>query len=275
MDPVSVLIVEDDYPDFEALRIDVESAGYQVAGIAKDADAAIQMAKDLRPTVVLMDIQLGDDKLAGARVARVIRDATQAQIIFVTGQSVGDDLLQEVHQTGQYQFLTKPVAFEQLRASLQLAEMKVEGRKLWFLSYSRVDLEFAEELLKHIKPLNDAGIYPWIDRGIPLGSQFKKEIERALISCQAAICLISVHYVGSEFIMEHEWPRFLEAADARSLRVIPVFVDFVDEPTLKRKRILDFQAVNGHRDPIANWPAPKRQMDCWGTLCERLQSELR
>jgi DNA-binding NarL/FixJ family response regulator len=56
----SVLIV-DDHAGFRALaRRLLESAGYEVVGEAADGAAALAAVADLRPAVVLLDVQLPD-----------------------------------------------------------------------------------------------------------------------------------------------------------------------------------------------------------------------
>jgi DNA-binding NarL/FixJ family response regulator len=57
---VKILIV-DDHPSFRAsARILLESEGYQVVGEAEDGITALRLAKELRPDLVLLDVQLPD-----------------------------------------------------------------------------------------------------------------------------------------------------------------------------------------------------------------------
>jgi DNA-binding NarL/FixJ family response regulator len=56
----SVLIV-DDHPSFRALaRRLLEAEGYEVVGEAPDGASALAAVADLRPAVVLLDVQLPD-----------------------------------------------------------------------------------------------------------------------------------------------------------------------------------------------------------------------
>jgi DNA-binding NarL/FixJ family response regulator len=64
----SVLIV-DDHPSFRATaRLLLELEGYDVVGEAPDGESAITAAHELRPEVVLLDVNLPD--LDGFQVAR-------------------------------------------------------------------------------------------------------------------------------------------------------------------------------------------------------------
>jgi DNA-binding NarL/FixJ family response regulator len=64
----SVLIV-DDHPSFRAsARMLLECEGYDVVGEAEDGQAALDAVRQLRPDVVLLDVQLPD--IDGLEVAR-------------------------------------------------------------------------------------------------------------------------------------------------------------------------------------------------------------
>jgi DNA-binding NarL/FixJ family response regulator len=84
MDKSRVLIV-DDHPIFRhGVRYTLEASGeFEVVGEAADGQKAIQVAEQLNPDVMLVDINLPG--LNGLEVARVVRRRlTQTAIIILT-----------------------------------------------------------------------------------------------------------------------------------------------------------------------------------------------
>jgi hypothetical protein len=127
-----------------------------------------------------------------------------------------------------------------------------------------------------MKPLQDVGIETWADvPQIPLGEQWRPQIEQNLARASAAVCLVSIHFINSAFIRDVEWPVICKAGRERDLPVIPVFTGAVDRETLERTGLLGFQAINEPDDPIGLWKPDKRRLRCWNALCERLRAEMR
>src|SRR5574338_828887 len=85
-----------------------------------------------------------------------------------------------------------------------------------FLSYSRKDLPFVEQLATDLK---NAGFDVWYDlSGIEGGSRWRIEIENALRNSQFAIVVLSLDSVASEWV-ERE---FLFASNLKR-RILPLY----------------------------------------------------
>jgi DNA-binding NarL/FixJ family response regulator len=85
----SVLIV-DDHPSFRAsARMLLEAEGYEVVGEAEDGARALAAARDLRPDLVLLDVQLPD--IDGFEVSsRLTANGDPPAVVLVSSRDSGD-----------------------------------------------------------------------------------------------------------------------------------------------------------------------------------------
>lgn len=113
----TVLIVDDAELFRAALAAAVKEAGFEVVGTAGDAMAAIKLAKDHRPDIVLLDVLMPG--MSGLEVVATITSAvpTTAVVLLTSSESV-EDLLAGV-KAGARGFLTKDTPLERLVASLR------------------------------------------------------------------------------------------------------------------------------------------------------------
>ena len=85
----SVLIV-DDHPSFRAsARMLLESEGFEVIGEAEDGASALRAVEELRPDVVLLDVQLPD--IDGIEVAaRLSKNGSGPAIVLTSSRDLAD-----------------------------------------------------------------------------------------------------------------------------------------------------------------------------------------
>ena len=85
----TVLIV-DDHPSFRATaRALLEAEGFQVVGEAENGVAALRAVKELRPEIVLLDVQLPD--FDGFEVAaRLTRNGAGGAIVMTSSRDASD-----------------------------------------------------------------------------------------------------------------------------------------------------------------------------------------
>lgn len=81
--PARILIVEDEQIIAADLRNKLQRLGYEVVGIAIDGEEAVHMAEQVRPDLVLMDVQL-EGEMTGTQAAQIIQERTGAPVIFIT-----------------------------------------------------------------------------------------------------------------------------------------------------------------------------------------------
>jgi two-component system, response regulator PdtaR len=117
--PARILIVEDEQIIAADLRNKLRQMGHEVVGMAIAGQEAINIAEEVRPDLVLMDVQL-EGEMSGTEAARVIQERTGAQVIFVTAFP-GVFLRDPAKMTDPGICLGKPFSRVQLEAAVGAA----------------------------------------------------------------------------------------------------------------------------------------------------------
>ena len=111
-DPISILLVEDEGLIARDLEDALTRLGYRVSGIASEGTEAIEMARELHPQLVVMDVSLRGD-IDGIEAACAIQEDAPVPVIFLTGHS-DTETLQRAVMTGPLGYLIKPFILKQL-----------------------------------------------------------------------------------------------------------------------------------------------------------------
>jgi PAS domain S-box-containing protein len=123
---VTVLVVDDEAVVNELIKSQVRKLGYAVAGSAFDAQEAVALACQLRPSVVLMDIQMTDprtgleDELAGVAAAGEIQRRCPLPVILLSAHESAD-LVRKASAAGVAAYLVKPVHENDLDRAITMA----------------------------------------------------------------------------------------------------------------------------------------------------------
>ncbi|MEQ2006685.1 MAG: response regulator [Limisphaerales bacterium] len=134
--PARILIVEDEGIIAQDIEATLEKLGYEVSGIAAVGEEAIEMAAELRPNLVLMDIVLWGG-MDGVEAAKQIRERLHIPVIFLTAHS-DTATLQRAKVTGPHGYLVKPLVERELRISIEMAlhkhsmERRLAEQQQWF-----------------------------------------------------------------------------------------------------------------------------------------------
>ena len=119
LDPVSILLVEDEGLIARDLEDTLIRLGYQVSGIASEGTEAIEMARELHPQLVVMDVSLRGE-LDGIEAACEIQKDAPVPVIFLTGHT-DTETLQRAVMTGPLGYLIKPFQETDLRCAIEVA----------------------------------------------------------------------------------------------------------------------------------------------------------
>ncbi|MGP3533478.1 response regulator [Microbacterium sp. RD1] len=112
---MKILIADDDPQLVRALRITLAAHGYEVAA-APDGAAAVALAAQVHPDVVLLD--LGMPRLDGVSVIEALRGWSSAPILVVSGRTGSADKVQAL-DAGADDYVTKPFQIDELLARLR------------------------------------------------------------------------------------------------------------------------------------------------------------
>jgi DNA-binding NarL/FixJ family response regulator len=112
-----VLLV-DDHPVFRAgLRRVLEATGrYEIVGEAGNAHEAIRIAEEMRPGLILLDVQLPG--ITGLRITRILRRKQTRARIVVLSVHVDDERIIEAVRAGAVGFLRKDIGADGLTTAL-------------------------------------------------------------------------------------------------------------------------------------------------------------
>jgi DNA-binding NtrC family response regulator len=117
MAPVRILIVEDERIIGFDLRRRLARMGYTMVAVTASGEEAIAYAHQLRPDLVLIDVQL-HGPMDGVEAAQQIWTQAEIPVVFMSGYTTVETLAR-VWRTVPADYLSKPFFDDQLRAALE------------------------------------------------------------------------------------------------------------------------------------------------------------
>lgn len=120
---MKVLLADDNHLMLEGLQNLLEAHGIPVVGMAKDGKEAVNLARTLKPDVILMDIRMPDcNGLAATRLIKA--ENTEAKIVILTTSTEDEDLFEAI-KSGACGYLIKSMDADELIEALEQAQQGI------------------------------------------------------------------------------------------------------------------------------------------------------
>ena len=123
MSQVRVLIADDEPIIRLDLRQMLESLGYEVVGEAGDGKAAVELAREYKPDVCILDVKM--PIMDGIEAVDIITDENIAPTILLTAYS-DKELIDRARAAGVFAYLVKPFKPSDLAPSIEIARARFE-----------------------------------------------------------------------------------------------------------------------------------------------------
>ncbi|MGI6207511.1 MAG: ANTAR domain-containing response regulator [Anaerolineae bacterium] len=118
MERTRVIIADDEAIIRMDLREMLTNLGYLVVGEVADGTSAINLARELRPDIVIMDIKMPD--LDGIDAARVLTEERIAPVVLLTAYSQSE-LIERAKEAGVVGYIVKPIRESDLAPAIEVA----------------------------------------------------------------------------------------------------------------------------------------------------------
>jgi AmiR/NasT family two-component response regulator len=167
--PVRVLIAEDE----ALIRMDLAEMladeGYDVVGQAGDGQQAVDLAEQLRPDLVILDVKM--PVLDGIAAAERIAGQRIAPVVMLTAFSQRD-LVERARDAGAMAYLVKPFSQSDLAPAIEMAvsrfaevaALEAEVADLEERLETRKAVERAKNVLQRDLGLSEPDAFRWIQK---------------------------------------------------------------------------------------------------------------
>ncbi|MDR1852903.1 MAG: response regulator [Propionibacteriaceae bacterium] len=167
--PLQVLVAEDE----ALIRLDLvellTAEGYEVVGEASDGEKAVELARELEPDLVIMDIKM--PKMDGVTAAGIIGEERIAPVVMLTAFSQRE-LVEKARDAGVMAYVVKPFSSADLIPAIEIAmgryeEIRAVEDEVADLSErlaSRKAVEQAKGLLQRDLGLTEPEAFRWIQK---------------------------------------------------------------------------------------------------------------
>lgn len=116
--PIRIIIAEDDTVIRMDLKEELQRQGYLVIGDVGDGQSAVNLTRELRPDLVVMDIRMPE--MDGISAAEILTREKLAPVVLLTAFS-DEELIQRAREAGVIHYVTKPWRSSDLKPAIEIA----------------------------------------------------------------------------------------------------------------------------------------------------------
>lgn len=117
MERTRVVVVDDEVLILQDLKETLEGLGYLVVGTAGDGRSGVNLARQLKPDAVVMDVKM--EGMDGIEAAKVLTEERVAPVVLVTAYTE-TELVQRAQQAGVVAYISKPFRPNDLQPAIEV-----------------------------------------------------------------------------------------------------------------------------------------------------------
>jgi response regulator NasT len=188
-----VIIADDESIIRMDLREMLTNLGYLVVGEVGDGRSAVNLARELRPDIVVMDIKFEADEFDGIDAARALTEAKISPVLLLTAYSQ-KELVVRAREAGVVGYLVKPFREADLVPAIEVAlarfkEFKAMEKQVGDLQLTletRKYVDRAKGILMDSEGLSEADAFRRIQKMSMNSRKSMKEVAEAIILAHQA-----------------------------------------------------------------------------------------
>ena len=116
--PTRIIIAEDDTVIRLDLKEELQRQGYLVVGDVGDGQSAVNLARELRPDLVVMDVRMPE--MDGITATEILTREKIAPVVLLTAFS-DEELIERARGVGVLHYVTKPWRSSDLKPAIEIA----------------------------------------------------------------------------------------------------------------------------------------------------------
>jgi response regulator NasT len=186
MAQLRIIIADDESIIRMDLKETLANLGHLVVGEAGDGTSAVNLARELRPDIVIMDIKMPD--MDGIEAARILTEENIAPILLLTAYSQ-QELIERAKEAGVVGYLVKPFRESDIVPAMEIAiarfhELRSLGERVEDLEESlatRKAVDRAKGILMDTQDLSENEAFRKIQKMSMDTRKSMREIAEAII----------------------------------------------------------------------------------------------